>query len=485
MTPEEACLYLGISPDDEDLDIDRIERNYKTKLSIYDPRRFNPDAPEYREARRMRRNIEEAYTYLTEAYEDLYGQDNDEEFPPQGSHTVLKITALTTTIAALCIAVFIWLTYSEKQQEKSIPDVEAVHSQDYERLLREVERLRAMTQTSTTQPAVTTAPAADYADLVERVMPSIVMIRTDIGSAGSGFFVSDKGDILTNWHVIRGAGRIIVTPQNGMQTSALLKDYDRAKDVALLKVHSSGAVPYLRISQSLPRQGEAVIAVGNPRGYEGTVSNGIISAFRERNTIIQFTAPISQGSSGGALLNLKGEVVGMPTKLRTDGQNLNFAIAPSVLSKFLEGAKDKPARGVNESSVDAHDNYELKLVRSDESYEMYLETGNIEYDPESSIASFVSVWLPTKRTNLQMKKDPNFRAVRGKNFGPCMLVYMADLSKGMYIHLRTVNLYTDGTIARDYVRPVEQCTWEKPSRGSRAEELIEEVRKELRIEHDA
>lgn len=455
MTLDEACLYLGISPDDEDLDIKRIERNYKTKLSIYDPRRFNPDAPEYREARRMRRNIEEAYSYLTEAYDELYGQVHTDEAPSTASHIVLKITAITTTIASVCLALFIWLTYSEKQPQAPQP---------------------------TSMPV---AQVTDYADLVERVMPSIVMIHTDIGSAGSGFFVSDKGDILTNWHVIRGAERIIVTPQNGMQTSALLKDYDRTKDVALLKVNASGSMPYLNISQTLPRQGEAVIAVGNPRGYEGTVSNGIISAFRQSNTIIQFTAPISQGSSGGALLNLKGEVVGMPTKLRTDGQNLNFAIAPTVLSKFLAGAKDKPARAVNKSSAELHGDYELKLVRSDESYEMYLEVGNIEYDPESSIASFVSVWLPTKRTNAKMKKDPNFRAVRGKNFGPCMLVYMADLSAGTYIHLRTVNLYTDGTMARDYVKPVEQCKWERVPSGSRAEELIEEVRRQLEKERDA
>ena len=76
------------------------------------------------------------------------------------------------------------------------------------------------------------------------------------------------------------------------------------------------------------------MAVGNPKGYEGTVSNGIISAFRENNTWIQFTAPISQGSSGGALINLRGEVVGMPTKLRTDGQNLNFAIDIRELDKL-------------------------------------------------------------------------------------------------------------------------------------------------------
>ena len=481
MTPEEACLYLGISLDDEELDIDRIERNYTTKLSIYDPRRFNPDAPEYREARRMRRNIEEAYTVLMDAYDELYGADDEDDYTPPNRHTLLKVTALTTTIAALCLAGFIWLTYSETPKEKQIPYAEAVHAQDYERLLHEVERLREAAEERRPQAPAASTALPDYADLVERVMPSMVMIRTDIGT-GSGFFVSSQGDILTNWHVIRDASRITVTPKDGLPVSALLKDCDTARDIALLKVNMTDATPFLRISPVLPRQGEAVMAVGSPRGYEGTVSNGIISAFRENNNIIQFTAPISQGSSGGALINLKGEVVGMPTKLRTDGQNLNFAIAPNVLAKFLEGAKDKPARALKRTTAEAHayEDYGLKFVRSDESYEMYLETGNIDYDPSSSIASFVSVWLPTARTNAMMKRDPNFRAVRGKDFGPCMLVYVADLSEGTYIHLRTLNLYTDGTTARDYVRPVEQCRWERPTRGSRIDDLLKEVRRQLK-----
>ena len=206
MTPEEACLYLGISLDDEELDIDRIERNYTTKLSIYDPRRFNPDAPEYREARRMRRNIEEAYTVLMDAYDELYGADDEDDYTPPNRHTLLKVTALTTTIAALCLAGFIWLTYSETPKEKQIPYAEAVHAQDYERLLHEVERLREAAEERRPQAPAASTALPDYADLVERVMPSMVMIRTDIGT-GSGFFGSSQGDILTNWHVIRDASR--------------------------------------------------------------------------------------------------------------------------------------------------------------------------------------------------------------------------------------------------------------------------------------
>ena len=480
MTPEEACLYLGISLDDEDLDLDRIDRNYKAKLSIYDPKRFHPDAPEYREARRMRRNLEEARACLIEAYDDIYGSEGEEEYVPRDNHSLLKISAVTTTITALCLAGFIWLTYSEPPAEKTPPITEAVRTQDYERLLREVERLKEAAESQRPQTPAVSAVLPDYADLVERVMPSMVMIRTDIGT-GSGFFVSDEGDVLTNYHVIRDASIITVILQDGMPYSALLKDFDRRKDVALLKVAALDSTPFLRISPALPRQGEAVMAFGNPRGYEGTVSNGIVSAFRENSTIIQFTAPISQGSSGGALINLKGEVVGMPTKLRTDGQNLNFAIAPGVLSKFLDGAIGKIPMPPAKRSEQPRYNYGLKLVRKDENYEMYLETTGIEYDAESSIATFVSVWLPTESMNAKMKRDPNFHAVKGKDFGPCMLVYVADMAEGKYIHLRTVNLYTDGTTARDYIKPAGQCRWEKPSRGSRAEELIREVRKVLEL----
>ena len=187
----------------------------------------------------------------------------------------------------------------------------------------------------------------NYADLVEAVLPSIVRVNTDLG-AGSGFFVSSRGEVLTNYHVIQGAQEIVVTPNQGTSAYAMVKDIDAERDMALLVIPRSGTTPYLKISAALPRQGEAIMAVGNPQGLEGTVSNGIVSAFREDNTWVQFTAPISQGSSGGALVNAQGEVVGMPTLLFREGQNLNFAIAPTILRQFYETArKKKPAQAHN------------------------------------------------------------------------------------------------------------------------------------------
>ena len=118
-------------------------------------------------------------------------------------------------------------------------------------------------------------------------------------------------------------------------------DTDKSRDMALLVMSEPMATPFLPIKDSLPRQGEAVMAVGNPKGLDRTVSNGIVSAFRDDDTLVQFTAPISPGSSGGALIDSDGNVIGMPTGVLGDGQNLNFAIASPVLNRFFMGAKNK------------------------------------------------------------------------------------------------------------------------------------------------
>ena len=94
-----------------------------------------------------------------------------------------------------------------------------------------------------------------------------------------------------------------------------VKAVDIDGDMALLSIKTSKAVPFLKLSGTLPEQGEEIMAVGNPKILEGTISNGIVSAFRDNNRWIQFTAPVSEGSSGGALINSAGEVVGMQTLL--------------------------------------------------------------------------------------------------------------------------------------------------------------------------
>jgi S1-C subfamily serine protease len=158
-------------------------------------------------------------------------------------------------------------------------------------------------------------------------------------SFGSGFFVRDR-DIATNVHVVAGAARgyAKLVGQKAKFAIEGVTAVDAERDLVLLRISEIGA-PALVIGRSDVLQvGESVYAVGNPRGLEGTFSKGNISSIRELGTdkLLQITAPISPGSSGGPVLNGKAEVIGVSVATFKDGQNLNFAI-PSTYLKALLG----------------------------------------------------------------------------------------------------------------------------------------------------
>jgi hypothetical protein len=158
---------------------------------------------------------------------------------------------------------------------------------------------------------------------------------------GSGFLVSRDGKLVTNYHVIENAASAIVKFPNGAFYAVQgVLGTDKVKDLAVLKL-SGTDFPFLPLGDSGKVQvGETVVAIGNPLALEATVSNGIVSAVRElegedRLRVIQTTAPISPGSSGGVLLNLKGEVVGVTTFHLVSGQNLNFAVPADYIRPLL------------------------------------------------------------------------------------------------------------------------------------------------------
>ncbi len=170
--------------------------------------------------------------------------------------------------------------------------------------------------------------------IVNQGLPAVVSIvslnaKGEKIGLGSGYVVNSNGTIVTNYHVIRGAHQV------GVQTRAGDKyrvdgviDFDREKDFALLKIAAFG-LPTATLGNSNQAQiGEAVVAVGNPLGLDGTVSTGIISAVRklEDFSMLQTTAAVSPGSSGGPLFNRRGEVIGTVTSQLKEGQNLNFAL---------------------------------------------------------------------------------------------------------------------------------------------------------------
>ena len=184
------------------------------------------------------------------------------------------------------------------------------------------------------------------ASIVARnTLPSVVMLQAQDSegrpiSQGSGFFVRPNV-VATNYHVIKdGAAALvkIIGDANLYPVEGIVA-LDETSDLALLKIKSPSRKPLILADNSRLEVGQEIFALGNPKGLEGTISQGIISSktLRQlgREKLIQITAPISPGSSGGPIVNIKGEVVGITVSTLTAGQNLNFAIPSALLSLLL------------------------------------------------------------------------------------------------------------------------------------------------------
>ena len=159
-----------------------------------------------------------------------------------------------------------------------------------------------------------------------------------IKDIGSGFFVSADGLVVTNEHVVRDADEIVVVTDDGGEFEAELIGTDERTDIALLKIDQPNEVTYAKFSDDLPEVGEWVVAVGNPFGFGGTVTAGIVSARgRDIGTgpysdFIQIDAPVNHGNSGGPAFNLKGEVIGVNAAIYSPiAGNVGIAFAISSI----------------------------------------------------------------------------------------------------------------------------------------------------------
>jgi len=166
-----------------------------------------------------------------------------------------------------------------------------------------------------------------------------------IQAGGSGVLISPDGEILTNHHVIEGLNggesTIEVKIANGMTYKATVLGKDKELDIALIKIGASH-LPYAKLGDSdTLRVGEWVVAIGNPLGLDHTVTQGIISAKGRQisgpglESFLQTDAAINRGNSGGPLLNLRGEVIGINTAIRADGQNIGFAVPVAKITQIL------------------------------------------------------------------------------------------------------------------------------------------------------
>ena len=187
------------------------------------------------------------------------------------------------------------------------------------------------------------APAQTVEQIAEKALAATVYLEMkDQNSVtlgfGSGFFVRENL-IATNFHVIEGAAQGTAKLVGKYITYAIegITATDQINDLAILKVNSYGINPLPLGDSNNVRIGATVYVAGNPKGLEGTFSDGIISSRRDRYTQerLQMTAPISPGSSGGPVLNRKGEVIGISFMTIEGGQNLNFAIPSNYLKILL------------------------------------------------------------------------------------------------------------------------------------------------------
>jgi len=219
-------------------------------------------------------------------------------------------------------------------------------------------------ETSSNDGALTDAASDDVLDAyskavvgaVELVGPAVVSIyvgrdagsgeaggRERGGGAGSGVVVTPDGYVLTNEHVVQQVDQARVAFVDGRNVPAVVVGRDPATDLAVLRAQT-GALPYARLATAKPlRVGQLVVAVGNPLGFESTVSAGVVSALgrslRSRQGrliegIVQHTAALNPGNSGGPLVDAQGRVVGVNTAIIATAQGIGFSV-PAVTAQWI------------------------------------------------------------------------------------------------------------------------------------------------------
>jgi serine protease Do len=247
------------------------------------------------------------------------------------------------------------------------------------------------------QAASNIAQPAGFADMVERVKPSVISVKVTMKKAtesseksddeesglpmerffrrfggpdgvpqrpgqdghrrgmmgqGSGFFISSDGYAVTNNHVVEGADKVEITTDAGKTYTAKVIGTDSRTDLALIKVEGGSGFPFAKLSEGKARTGDWVLAVGNPFGLGGTVTAGIVSASGRDigsgpyDDFIQIDAPVNKGNSGGPAFNMQGDVVGVNTAIYSPSGGsvgIAFSIPASTVKSVIAQLKDKGA----------------------------------------------------------------------------------------------------------------------------------------------
>lgn len=227
----------------------------------------------------------------------------------------------------------------------------------------------------------TSSSTGSLADVASAVSPSVVVVTTEqlvtnnyfwggqqvLSGAGSGVILTTDGYIVTNYHVVEGAQQITVTLHDDSTYTATVVGSDQQSDIALLKIDATGLTPAVLGDSDSVQVGEVVIAVGNPMGtLGGTVTDGIVSALNRdisvegnKMTLMQTSAAISPGNSGGGLFNTNGELIGIVNAKYSDedAEGLGFAIPVNTMKTVVQDLLEngyvtgRPALGITVITV--------------------------------------------------------------------------------------------------------------------------------------
>jgi len=191
-------------------------------------------------------------------------------------------------------------------------------------------------------------------ELIKRVLPAVVTVvgfntRGKVIRLGSGVFIDPAGHLITNLHVVTGVARAEVKlPKGQVFPLTTMVAADEKADLVKLMVNlPRGNDHYLTVSGARPEVGEHVVVLGSPLGLEQTASDGMVSAIRtirNRGEFLQISAPISPGSSGGPVVNMQGQVIGIAA-FQVKGQQINFAV-PGYRVLALRDGPPRPLPGL-------------------------------------------------------------------------------------------------------------------------------------------
>ena len=185
--------------------------------------------------------------------------------------------------------------------------------------------------------------------IYEKINPAIVTVDSQIPdglSCGTGCIIDKSGVILTSAHVVDIGKTVVVTMSNGQNYNAkVLKHLGENKDIALLKIDAKKDLKTVKLGNSSKvKVGQKVLAIGNPFGFSGTLTQGIVSRIDYAKNRIQTDAAINPGSSGGPLLNTNGDVIGINQAIYNPDNNISnigigFATPINLVKEYLENEK--------------------------------------------------------------------------------------------------------------------------------------------------